>query len=300
MNVVSINEVKPVKRALAFFLLVLLFPAISIADTLDYSFEVESKGARYVSDTLRYEIDVCTLSGTKVYVTHVWMQDPGKQIRKATSRWHEHLALSEDIAKKIPKAALAINGSGYVSPLYPEIPENYPGESADYYFTPLGSLTITNGELFRNLEGVPYYGLTLEKDGLHLYVGEDNETILARNPTQTWSFYEQCPLIVNGESVLDRENWPFALRKAMRTIIARLEDDSYIILTVTSLHGLPLTTCTDFLLGEYHPVWAYNLDGGPSTALIRRLHGRKAQKLIYGSRQKVVDVMAFVELPDAN
>ena len=182
--------------------------------------------------------------------------------------------------------------------MYPEIPDNYPGSSPDYYYTPLGSITITDGEILRDLEGVPYYGLTLEADGLHLYVGEDNETVLANQPTQTWSFYEECPLIMDGESILDRENWPFALRKAMRTIIARLEDDSYVILTVTSVHGLPLTTCTDFLLGEFHPVWAYNLDGGPSTALIRRQYGKRTQKLIYGSRQKVVDIMAFIELPE--
>ncbi len=279
------------------FLMVFL-PAVGFTEGGVYQYEKTDSGTRYESETLRYEIDVGNLDGTKVYVTRVWMQDPGRQIRKATSRWHEGLAFSEDLAEKIPEAALVINGSGYVSPMYPEIPENYPGESADYYFTPLGSITVTDGEVLRNLEGVPYYGLTLEADGLHLYVGEDNETVLAHQPTQTWSFYVECPLIVDGESVLERENWPFALRKAMRTIIARLEDDSYVILSVTSVHGLPLTTCTDFLLGEYHPVWAYNLDGGPSSALIRRQHGKHTQKLIYGSRQKVVDIMAFVELPE--
>ncbi len=278
--------------------LMIFLPAVGFTEAGVYQYEKTDSGTRYESETLRYEIDVGNLDGTKVYVTRVWMQDPGRQIRKATSRWHEGLAFSEDLAEKIPEAALAINGSGYVSPMYPEIPENYPGESADYYFTPLGSITVTDGEVLRNLEGVPYYGLTLEADGLHLYVGEDNETVLAHQPTQTWSFYVECPLIVNGESVLERENWPFALRKAMRTIIARLEDDSYVILSVTSVHGLPLTTCTDFLLGEYHPVWAYNLDGGPSSALIRRQHGKHTQKLIYGSRQKVVDIMAFVELPE--
>lgn len=53
----------------------------------------------------------------------------------------------------------------YVSPVFPSIPDDYPGDSPDYYFTPLGSLTITDGQVFRNLEGVAYYGLTLEADG---------------------------------------------------------------------------------------------------------------------------------------
>ena len=70
------------------------------------------------------------------------------------------------------------------------------------------------------------------------------------------------------------------------------------ILTVTSRHGLTLLTCTDFLLGEFAPEWAFNLDGGPSSALIRRLYGKRKQKLVYGSKQKVVDVMAFIELPE--
>ena len=104
-----------------------------------------------------------------------------------------------------------INGSGYVSPVYPWIPENYPGESKDYYYTPLGSLTITHGEVFRNLEGVPYYGLTLEEDGLHMYVNAENGTVLARNPTETWSFYIECPMLLDNEDILPEE-WDFAAR----------------------------------------------------------------------------------------
>ena len=77
------------------------------------------------------------------------------------------------------------NGSGFVSPLYPEIPENYPGVSEDYFYTPLGSLTITDGEVFRNLEGVPYYGLALDADGLQMYTGADNGEVLATEPSQT-------------------------------------------------------------------------------------------------------------------
>ncbi len=284
------------RRALILLtVLIVLLPAAASAVTPDY--RKTDTGTVYESETLRYSIEVGNLNGTKVYVTRIWMLDPGRQIRKATAGWKHHLAKAEDIAKKIPEAALAVNGSGYVSPLYPDIPEDYPGESADYFFTPLGSVTVTDGEVLRCLDGVPYYGLTLEADGLHLYNGADPAEVLARDPIQTWSFYERCPLIVDGVSALDRE-WDFALRKAARTVIARLPDDSYVILTVTSVHGLPLTDCTDFLLAEFHPVWAYNLDGGPSTGLIRRKHGKRVQKLVYGSKQKVFDIMAFTELAD--
>lgn len=275
--------------------LALLFPVLTAAEAPPV-YEVTGTGAVYASDTLRYAIEIGLLNDTKVYLISVWMQDPGRQIRKVTAPWHEGLERSQDLAARIPSAALAVNGSGYVSPLYPEIPENYPGTSPDYYYTPLGSLAITDGELLRDLEDVPYYGLTLEEDGLHMYVGEDNRTVLSAGPTQTWSFYEGCPLILYGEDLLDR-TWPFALRSAARTIIARMDEHSYVLLIVTSFHGLPLTTCVDFLK-VLNPEWVYNLDGGPSTALIRRLRGSRSQKLIYGSRQKVFDVMCFTELGD--
>lgn len=111
--------------------------------------------------------------------------------------------------------------------------------SEDYYFTALGSLVITNGEVLRCLPGVPYYGLTLEADGLHLYVGADNDAVLANAPTQTWSFYVECPLILDHTSILDRE-WDFANRRAIRTCIAKMDANNYVILTATSRHGLTL------------------------------------------------------------
>ena len=262
-----------------------------------YSYEKVKDNTVYTSKTLRYSIETARIDTTKVYITRVWMQEPGRQIRKAISPWHQKLARSEDLAAGIPEAALVINGSGYVSKTYPWIPEDYPGTSEDYWYTPLGSIVVHDGELLRCLDGVPYTGLTLQADGLHLHIAEENDDVLAASPSQTWSFYEQCPLIMDGKSILDR-SWDFANRKAIRTIIAKVDDQDYIILTVTSSHGLTLLTCTDFLLGEFSPEWAYNLDGGPSSALIRRRYGKKEQRLIYGSGQKVVDIMAFTELPE--
>ena len=118
------------------------------------------------------------------------------------------------MAAKIPDATLFINGSGYVSPTFPEIPSNYPGSSPDYYYTPLGSVTVTDGRLFRRLTGVPYYGLSLTRDGLHMHVGDDPADVLAANPTQTWSFYIECPVIRDHQSILD-PNWRFTTAPAM-------------------------------------------------------------------------------------
>ena len=284
-----------IRRTLALLAALVLALGAAAADGPGYTYHATGKGASYQSESLTYEIEMGMLSGTKVYVIRLWMQEPGKQILKAAAPWHERIYKAESLAGKLKKAALIVNASGFVSPLYPWIPETYPGTSEDYYYTPLGSLTITNGELYRNLEGVPYTGLTLEADGLHMYIAEDNETVLAHEPTQTWSFYEKCPLILDGESILDRD-WDFAKRKAIRTIIASLDANNFVLLIVTSLHGLPLAVCTDFLLGEFRPDWAFNLDGGPSTAFFRRLKGKKTAKLIYGAGQRIVDVMGFAEL----
>ena len=280
------------KKALALILLLCLLPLSGLSE---YKVTKRNLAVKYNTDTLKYTIEELKLNGTACYVTKIWMADPARQIKKVISPWHEKLAKAEDLAKKIKGAAIVINGSGYVSPTYPEIPDNYPGTSADYYYTPLGSITVVDGEVYRNLPGVPYYGLTLEEDGLHMYVGADNEEVLARNPIQTWSFYEGCPMALNGESLVD-ETWRFATTRYIRTIIAKLpEENTYVILTGTSSHGLSLIEANEFLEGEYHPEWVYDLDGGPSSALFRRLQGKKTLRLIYGAGQKIVDVMGFVE-----
>ena len=255
----------------------------------------------YDSETLKYRIETFKIKGVRSYLVKLWMQDPARQIRKATADWKENIQLPSAMAKKIPNCILAINGSGYVSPVYPWIPEDYPGDNPDYYYTPLGSLTITDGELFRNLEGVPYYGLTLEEDGLHMYVGEDNETVLAADPSQTWSFYVQCPMQLHGE-ILTPKDWAFAGRSARRTVIGRMDANNYLILSVTNEDdtiGLSLHTVNNFFK-KYFPdlEWLYNLDGGPSSALLARKQGKPRMRTVAGGRAKDADIMAFIELPE--
>ena len=191
---------------------------------------------------------------------------------------------------------MIINGSGYVSPRYPEIPENYPGTSEDYYYTPLGSLTVTDGEVFRNLEGVPYYGITLDAEGLQMYTGEDNEAVLATEPSQTWSFYVGCPMLRDNEDLLPAD-WKFADQKAARTIIARLDQNNYVILTVSTekKRGISLRRAEEFFRENFQAEWVYNLDGGYSSALLCRTRDKKKPRIITGGSAKVADIMAFTE-----
>ena len=190
----SIKEmIRMRKRIFCLLLCLLLIPFTAGAEEpADFFENIEADAIgkivrRYDSPTLKYTIERFTMEGEKCYLSRIWVQDPSRQIRKATADWKKNVSRPGNIIKKIPEAALAVNGSGFVSPLYPEIPENYPGTSEDYYYTPLGSLTVTDGEIYRNLEGVPYYGLALDSDGLQMYTGADNGEVLAANPSQTWS-----------------------------------------------------------------------------------------------------------------
>ena len=289
-------------RMLCILLCLVLCPLMVSAEELSFFDEVEADSVgkivrTYDSDTLMYTMEKFLMEGELCYLTRVWVQDPDRQIRKATAEWEKGLNYPDRIAAGIPGATLAINGSGFVSPEYPGIPDNYPGKSKDYFYTPLGSLTVTDGEVFRNLEGVPYYGLTLDADGLQMYTGMDNEEVLATKPAQTWSFYVQCPLMRNNEDLLPREWDDFRDKKYQRTIIARVDRNNYLILTATRERGkgITLRTAVEFFRENFRTEWVYNLDGGPSSALMSRLNDKKNLRLLTKKGAKVTDVMVFTE-----
>ena len=261
--------------------------------------EAESIGRitrTYDSPTLKYTMEKFLMEGEICYLTRVWVQDPARQIRKATSKWKEDVKTADRLAAKVQGAALAINGSGFVSPLYPWIPENYPGTNEDYYYTPLGSLTVTDGEVFRNLEGVSYYGLALDEDGLQMYVDADNEEVLATSPAQTWSFYIGCPMLRDNEDILP-EDWEFADQLASRTVIGRVDKHNYLILTVTRERGkgITLRRASEFFRENFRTEWVYDLDGGQSFALMSRKPGKKRMITIATGGAKIADIMAFTE-----
>lgn len=254
--------------------------------------------ATYDTPTLKYTVESFYYQYASCYVAKIWMADPGRQIRKGTANWEVDLELPSVMAEDVPGAALVINGSGYVSPVFPWIPENYPGVSEDYHYTPLGSLTITDGEIFRNLSDVPYYGLTLQEDGLHMHIAENTGDVLLQNPTQTWSFYIECPVIQDHQSILDPD-WRFTKNPAIRTIIAKMDANNYITLTVTGRpNGLTMAQCVKMLQKHFDPEWAYNLDGGPSSALLVRGVGETELTALHGNKTQDTDVMAFIELPE--
>ena len=250
--------------------------------------------ASHTSPTLSWQIESFTHQEAACFLSKIWMADPGRQIGKATADWRQNVLDTADIADRAPGASLIINASGYVTRIYSWIPDNYPGENEDYYFTPLGSLTVTDGQVYRCLTGVPYYGLSLNRDGLRLHVGDDPEAVLSENPRHTWSFYVECPVIQNHQSILDPD-WRFTKTPAMRTIIAKMDANNYLVLTVTrGKRGLTMQQCVDFLLDTFDPEWAYNLDGGPSSALMYRDEAGILQT-VWENGQENVDIMTFSE-----
>ena len=287
------------KKLLCLLLCLALWPFAAGAEQVSFFGEEDTVGRivrTYDSPTLKYQMEKFTMEGEICYLTRIWVENPAKQIRKATSAWKENVQYPDRIVQQIPETVLAVNGSGFVSPLYPEIPENYPGTSEDYYYTPLGSVTVTDGQVLRNLEGVSYYGLTLTAGGLQMYVDADNAEVLAAEPSQTWSFYTGCPMMVDNEDILP-EDWPFADRRAARTVIGRVNRNEYLILTVTKLkdRGLSLRRVEVFFRENFSTEWVYNLDGGNSTALLCRKKGQKKIKLALKRNAKIVDIMAFTE-----
>ena len=69
-------------------------------------------------------------------------------------------------------------------------------------------------------------------------------------------------------------------------------------LTVTNRTspGLTLLQVVTFLQSRYDPLWIYNLDGGPSAALLAREADLEALQVLFGNASRDADVMAFVEL----
>ena len=265
-----------------------------------YAFTGRRVSVRYESETLVYTVESFTLDAVQCLLTKIWVRDPERQIRKVNAPWREDLDWTLNLTKQIPEAVLATNASGYITRQYPDIPESYPGVPEDYFFTTLGSLVITDGEVLRNLEGVPFSGLALSADGITLYRGADNDTVLASDPVQTWAFFENCAMQADGEDLLPEEGaWPMAKEHHPRTVLARVNRNNYLLFHVPNRedsYGLSLYRINRFFSLHFETEWVYNLDGGYSTELVCRGQEKNARlKRIAPGRQRVADILCITE-----
>ena len=265
----------------------------------DYAWHGKKVSEQFDSDTLKYSIERDNIGRFTFFVTKIWVQDPERQIRKANAPWGKALANPLSLAKEIPGAMLATNASGYITSVYPDLPESYPGVPKDYYFTTLGSVVVTDGEILRDLEGVPFFGLALTEEGITLHRGTDDRELLAACPVETWAFFENCAMQENGENLLPEEGaWPMAKERHPRSVLARINRNNYLLLHVPyyddGSNGLNLYEINSFFSDHFRTEWVYNLDGGYSTALIFRTETKPLQKKIV-NRQSVADILCFTE-----
>ena len=69
-------------------------------------------------------------------------------------------------------------------------------------------------------------------------------------------------------------------------------------MTKEGRYGLTLRDVNAFLLDNFDRIeWAYDLDGGPSSALIYRKKDAKKFRLLWGGESKDTDILFFRELP---
>ena len=76
--------------------LMLVLPAALAEEPASFFEEAEAQKfgritRTYDSPTLKYTVERFTMEGERCYLTRVWVQDPSRQIRKATSAWRNGL-----------------------------------------------------------------------------------------------------------------------------------------------------------------------------------------------------------------
>ena len=83
------------KKFFCLFLCLLMLPLASLSEEVYPPRTYESfkhKAYRsYQSDTLKYTVETFLLSKVRCYLTKIWVQDPARQIRKATADWRKNM-----------------------------------------------------------------------------------------------------------------------------------------------------------------------------------------------------------------
>ena len=245
----------------------------------------------HASDTLKITIERLDVKGIPVYISHIWVEDPA-QICKETAVWRRNLATVGEMVQG-RGAVLAVNGSGFLSPTYPSTVRAY-GPPEQNHYTSLGSVVVTHGEVFREIESLHFTGIALEEDGLALYLDVENADVLA-GARETWAFVGNCVLIRDGEIVLPEPTGSHessvSRQFAPRTVIARQDANNYLIFSIRKDKdgfGFDLQQ-TAALVAKYGVEWAFNLDGGGSTALLFK------EETLAGGQREVFDCLYFVE-----
>ncbi len=270
--------------------------AICLAATMAFSYWPpalsESEIIRqYASPTLKITIERTAERGCNIYIARIWVAEPSQQIHKAAATWRKNLAFPGELAGE--EAVLLINGSGFLSPTYPSYDPEY-GKPEDNYFTSLGSIVMTGGVVLRQLDARDFTGLCLEEEGLMLRQGVPTREVAAR-AGETWAFLENSVLIKDRKPALREPRTPHERsvhrQFAARTVIACTDPHTFIVVSIRKNkegYGFSLEQ-TALFMQRFEPEWAFNLDGGGSSAMIFR------GQTLAGNQRQVFDCLYFAE-----
>ena len=120
-------------KGLLFLCCLMLLAAPAMAQEVLPPYEYTFSGEPVVSHdspSLRWQIEQFTHQEAACFLTKVWMQDPGRQIGKATADWEENVLDTAVIAARAPQASLLINASGYVTGVRRWVPSPSPTGSS--------------------------------------------------------------------------------------------------------------------------------------------------------------------------
>ncbi len=268
------------------FILVLLAALVVLFSS---SAQAEEVFREHSSETIRVTIEKTRENGCRILVAKIWLQEPERQIRKATADWRVKLRYPSRMPDT-DDAVILINASGFLSPDFPSTIEAY-GRPRENHYTSLGSLVRTGGEVFRDIP-IPFTGIALGENGLEMYHEVPNADVIGDN---TWAFLDNCCIVKDGELAIGEPKTPHEKKvqtfSAARTVIAKIDANNYVIICVEGNEdkkGFTFKRMGEFVM-EFQPEWAFNLDGGSSIAMVFQ------GEVVLGDNRKVFDVMYFTE-----
>lgn len=265
------------------------------SEQVEFGYEGTSIGA-YKSATLKIDVEKFQYSSASCWVSKIWVANPSRQFTKCGSVWKKNLQRPATLAKQNDKIVLAVNCSGFYSSSFSNANHAY-GSDPETYNTTGGSIVITNGKTLRNVSSVPFTGIAISPEGLNAYYEVPTSKVVDVKAFNTFAF----------EHHNDREKFLYRNGKtckftmagiSARTVIVKVDQNNFYIITVKGASGKAGLKADQLktLIAKFGPCqWAFNADGGGSTALLFKSSSEKSLGTIYGGSRSVGDIFAVTE-----
>lgn len=264
--------------------------------------------ADYQSGTLNFWIERGNVSGSTVYVTHVWVKDAYNQLKTALSpNYGSGLATSTTILEHevktknlSDKALVAVNASGFVNGNYSYWLIYGKNGIKEWNNTSVSPIVIYDGKVLRNFTTQvmqdPLYSVSgLKKDGwIYQYDWSSGDNleynqrianqVISDGVKYTWGFVGY--LIKDGKINVNSGG-----AGATRQAICQIDKNNFVFVTGGNWNLGALAT----YLQKFDCAQAIGLDGGGSTSLSYKLKNTNSITKVRTSSRQIVDVLYFVE-----